>query len=64
MANKKTPAEIRKEAKKLLDKACEMENQVYQKVGKIVFKHYQEKFSNFNPEAFKREASEILKCLS
>ena len=60
MAKKKTPEQLRQEAKKLMEKACELENQQYEKIGRIVKGHHDVNFENFDLNSFKTEVEKIL----
>ncbi|MBF0558843.1 MAG: hypothetical protein HQL08_08690 [Nitrospirae bacterium] len=52
---KKTARELREEAKRLLQQADKIENERAIKIGKIVLKHVDNNFKDFNLEAFKKE---------
>ena len=60
MAAKKTPAQLRADAEKLLKKAEEQENRQFVKIGKLVKKLVENNFSNFNVAEFQRECKKIL----
>ena len=60
MAAKKTPAQLRADAEKLLKKAQEQENRQFVKIGKMVKKLVENNFSNFNVAEFQRECKKIL----
>jgi hypothetical protein len=60
MAKKKTAAQLREEAKKLMEKACELENQQYEKIGRIVKGHHEANFDSFDLNSFKTEVEKIL----
>ena len=60
MPKKKTPAELRAEAQKLLDLAKDEEKLRHEQIGKIVAKHSEEGFSKFDLGSFKSKVDNIL----
>jgi hypothetical protein len=60
MAKKKTPGQLRAEAKKLMEQAGELENQQYEKIGRIVKGHHDANFDSFDLNSFKTEVEKIL----
>ena len=60
MPKKKTPAELRAEAQKLLEMAKDEEKLRHEQIGKIVAKHSQEEFSKFELSSFKNKVNHIL----
>lgn len=56
---KKTPQELREQAKRLLEQAEKIENERATKIGNLVIKYEANGFEGFDPETFKKEIANI-----
>lgn len=59
MAKKKTPQELREQAKKLLEQAEEIENERAIRIGNLVIKYEANGFEGFTLETFRNEITKI-----
>ena len=55
------PEELKAKAKELLDKAAQIENRQFLRLGKLVDQYAKDNFQNFDLSAFKQE---VKKCYS
>jgi hypothetical protein len=61
MAKKKTPAELREEAKRLMDQAQQEEHSRLKKIGELFVNYMEKKFVGFDLAVFKEDAAKIWK---
>jgi hypothetical protein len=59
MAKKKSPEELRKEAKKLMEQAQQEEHSRLKKIGEMFVNHMEKKFVGFDLAVFKEDAAKI-----
>lgn len=59
MAKKKTPVQLREEARKLIEQAQAEETARHQKIGQMFAGHIDKGYKNFDLEQFKRSAEGI-----
>jgi hypothetical protein len=59
MAKKKTPAELREEAKKLMEQAQQEECSRHQRIGEMFVKHMDNNYRGFDLAVFKEDAAKI-----
>lgn len=61
MAKKKTPEELREEAKKLMLQAQEEERSRHQKIGELFVNHMKKNYLGFDLAVFKEDAAKVWK---
>jgi hypothetical protein len=59
MAKKKSPEELRKEAKRLMEQAEQEEHSRLKKIGELFVKYMKKKYVGFDLAVFKDEAAKI-----
>lgn len=59
MAKKKSPDELRQEAKRLMEQAQQEEHLRLKKIGELFVKHMERNYVNFDLAVFKEEATKI-----
>jgi len=60
MPRRRSPLELRSEARKLLNRARKLELQQHEKIGKLVRRYHGSNFRDFDIEKFKRKVASIL----
>lgn len=56
---RKTPQELREQARQLLEQAQKIEDERATKIGNLVIKYEANGFEGFDPETFKKEIANI-----
>ena len=59
MAKRKSPEELREEAKRLMDQAQQEEHLRLKKIGELFVKHMEKKYAGFDLAVFKEDAAKI-----
>jgi hypothetical protein len=60
MPKQRSPVQLRREARKLIDRARKMESRQYEKLGRLVRRYHSRDYRDFDVETFRKKVEAIL----